>query len=102
MAADAVLSRELKELHAELSSPRRKRSPPAEDHASPAADNTPRAPSPEEAAQEEQLKGELRELVDTVTEFVEDTEKNMSAHPTASVVGALLVGIVIGRLLGRR
>jgi len=102
MAADVVLSRELKELHAELSSARRERSPPAEERASPAANHTARAVSPEELAEEEKLKGELHELIDTVKEFVEDAEKNLSAHPAASVMGAMLVGILIGRLLGRR
>jgi ElaB/YqjD/DUF883 family membrane-anchored ribosome-binding protein len=37
-----------------------------------------------------------------ITEFVEEAEQNVSEHPTASVVGALVVGILIGRLLGRR
>ena len=31
-----------------------------------------------------------------------EAEKGISAHPTQSVAGALLVGILIGRLLGRR
>jgi hypothetical protein len=102
VAADAVLSRELKELHAELSSPRRERSPSTEGGVHAAADKPALPIPPEEAAEEQQLKDELRELIDSVTEFVEETEKNVSAHPAASVAGALLVGILIGRLLGRR
>jgi ElaB/YqjD/DUF883 family membrane-anchored ribosome-binding protein len=35
------------------------------------------------------------------TSFFDEAEKNIAAHPTESVVGALLVGILIGRLLGR-
>jgi len=34
--------------------------------------------------------------------FFDQADKNIAAHPTASVLGALVVGILIGRLLGRR
>jgi len=37
-----------------------------------------------------------------VKNFFAETEKNISAHPAQSVIGALLVGILIGHLLGRR
>ena len=40
-------------------------------------------------------------LVDAVTEFFEEAEKNASAHPAAHVIGGVVVGILIGRLLGR-
>jgi len=43
----------------------------------------------------------LRELTSEATRFFDEAEKGISAHPTQSVVGALLVGILIGRLLGR-
>jgi ElaB/YqjD/DUF883 family membrane-anchored ribosome-binding protein len=32
---------------------------------------------------------------------MDHTAKGIAAHPAQSVVGALLVGILIGRLLGR-
>jgi ElaB/YqjD/DUF883 family membrane-anchored ribosome-binding protein len=67
-----------------------------------APDEAVRAIPPEESAEEQQLKDELREFIDTATEFIEEAEKNLSAHPAATVVGALLAGILIGRLLGRR
>ena len=47
------------------------------------------------------LHEELRELDNEIKEFVDDAEKNVSAHPTASVIGAMVLGILIGRLLGR-
>ena len=40
--------------------------------------------------------------MDEIKNFFAETEKNISAHPGQSVIGALLVGILIGRLLGRR
>jgi hypothetical protein len=39
---------------------------------------------------------------DAVTEFFEEAEKNVSAHPAAHVIGGVGVGILIGRLPGRR
>jgi ElaB/YqjD/DUF883 family membrane-anchored ribosome-binding protein len=45
---------------------------------------------------------EFREFLDEATKFFDEAEKNVSAHPAASMVGALVVGILIGRLLGRR
>ncbi len=39
------------------------------------------------------------ELVDEVTTFFEEAEKNIAAHPAESVVGALLVGALIGLYL---
>ncbi len=59
-------------------------------------------PPPKETAEEGELRDQLRELVNEATAFFEEAEKNIAAHPTESVVGALLVGVLIGRLLGRR
>ena len=103
MATDAVVSGELKSLQEELSASQRERmssilSPAA---AVSGATVTP-PPSPTEAAEERELRDQLRELANEVTTFFEETEKNIAAHPTESVVGALLVGVLIGRLLGRR
>ncbi len=98
MAADIVVSRELKSLQDELSAAQRERSAAS-------AVPPPAAPSaaepPKESAQNRELRDQLRELVNEVTSFFEDAEKNISAHPTQSVIGAMLVGILIGRLLGR-
>ena len=103
MATDAVVSRELKSLQEELSTSQRERMSPIPSPAAAAggATATP-PPPPQEAAEERELRDQLRELVNEVTTFFEEAEKNIAAHPTQSVVGALLVGVLIGRLLGRR
>lgn len=103
MAADAVVSRELKSLQEELSTSQRERMSPTPSPAAAASGTTATPPPPpQEAAEEFELREQLRELVNQVTTFFEETEKNITAHPTQSVVGALLVGVLIGRLLGRR
>jgi len=97
MATDAVVSRELRSLQDELSITQRERVSPAAGGATP----MPPVP-PTETVEEQELRQQLRELVNEVTTFFEEAEKNIAAHPTESVVGALLVGVLIGRLLGRR
>jgi hypothetical protein len=99
MATDAVVSRELRSLQDELSISQRERASPAAG----AGGTTPMPPvPPTETVEELELRQQLRELVNEVTTFFEEAEKNIAAHPTESVVGALLVGVLIGRLLGRR
>ena len=99
MAVDIVVSRELKSLQDELSAAQRERSaaptispPTSPSFAEPAKEN----------ANERELRDQLGELVNEVTGFFAEAEKSISAHPTQSVIGAMLVGILIGRLLGRR
>ena len=99
MAADVVVSRELRSLQDELSVAQRERS--AASALPPAAPLSAAEPI-RESADERELADELRELAGEVTSFFEDVEKNISTHPTQSVIGAMLVGILIGRLLGRR
>ena len=101
MTADAVLSRELESLKEELSASHRERLSPA-DRTPTSGATAERAGRPEDTAEEQQLRAELREFVNVITEFVEEAEKKVSENPTASVVGAMVVGILIGRLLGRR
>ena len=99
MATDVVVSRELKALQDELSAAQRERSAAsAVPHTAPASAAEPIT----ESAGGRELRDQLRELVDEVTSFYGEAEKNISAHPTQSVIGAMLVGILIGRLLGRR
>lgn len=45
----------------------------------------------------EQLRGLAREISD----FTEETEKGVVAHPLTSVLAALVLGILIGRVLPR-
>jgi ElaB/YqjD/DUF883 family membrane-anchored ribosome-binding protein len=108
MAADPVLSRELRSLQDEIAASQRARVSSSPDR--PIASNakaasepaTVPASQPAERAEDEKLHGEFREFLDEATKFFDEAEKNVSAHPAASIVGALVVGILIGRLLGRR
>jgi hypothetical protein len=99
VTADVVVSRELKSLQDELSAAQRERlaAPPAP----PVPPSSPAKPV-NETAEDHELRGHLRELTNEVTSFFDDADKSISAHPTQSVVSALLVGILIGRLLVRR
>ena len=97
MASDPVVSHELESLHEELSAAQRERS------AAPAMAPTHPPPSTDPGASEQkhELRDQLKELADAVTGFIEEAEREVVAHPAQSVVGALVVGILIGRLLGR-
>ena len=98
MSSDDVVSRELKSLREELSAAQRER--PAAPVA-PATQPSPAEPgSPGEERRE--LRDQLGELASAVTSFLEEAEKDIAAHPAQSVIAALVVGILIGRLLGRR
>jgi ElaB/YqjD/DUF883 family membrane-anchored ribosome-binding protein len=59
---------------------------------------------PEEAAAEsaaDDLMGQMRTLAQEISAFAEDTEKGVVNHPLTSVLGALVLGILIGRLFHR-
>jgi len=102
VTADAVLSRELNSLHEELStSHRKRRSPHPGDGSASGAKAAPAAMS-KDATEEQQLSGEFGDFVHVIKEFVEEAEKGVSSHPAASVIGAMVIGIMIGRLLVRR
>lgn len=51
---------------------------------------------------EVELQDQLRQFANELKGLFDEAERGISEHPTQSVVGALLVGILIGRLLGRR
>ena len=87
MAADAIVDSELKSLQDEVSAAARK-----------STAEPPPAPPPEDG----DLRGLLAELADEAVQFLKDAEKDVAAHPAASVGAALLAGIVIGLLLRRR
>jgi ElaB/YqjD/DUF883 family membrane-anchored ribosome-binding protein len=99
MATDVVVSSELKSLQDELAAARRERSISA------APAPTVRAESAEpagEPADDHELRDLLTEFIDEARTFIDEAEKTVSAHPARSVLGALIVGLLIGRLLGRR
>jgi ElaB/YqjD/DUF883 family membrane-anchored ribosome-binding protein len=101
MAADTVLTRELMALKDELSTARGERaSPPAHPPAAEAASAEPG--EAEVPAEDRHIAEQLRDLIDTIKAFADDAERNVAEHPAASLVGALLLGIVIGRLIGKR
>ena len=44
----------------------------------------------------------LAELVDEVAQFLAEREKDIAAHPVAVVIGGIVVGLILGRMLWRR
>jgi len=59
---------------------------------------------PEEPAAEstvDTLMEQMRTLAQEISAFAEDTEKGVVNHPLTSVLGALVLGILIGRLFHR-
>jgi ElaB/YqjD/DUF883 family membrane-anchored ribosome-binding protein len=103
MTADSALSKELETLKEELAALRsQRRARSASDTVTNNDTRKRHDPPPPAADEHHHLHGELRDLVKLVTEYVEEAETNLAAHPTATVVGALVVGILIGRSLGRR
>jgi ElaB/YqjD/DUF883 family membrane-anchored ribosome-binding protein len=99
MASDPVVSRELKSLREELSAAQRERSATSANTAT--QQTSPMEPN-HVSEEKRELRDQLGELANAVTSFVEEAEKDIAAHPAQSVIGALVVGILIGRLLGRR
>jgi ElaB/YqjD/DUF883 family membrane-anchored ribosome-binding protein len=47
------------------------------------------------------LTDQLRSLAREISDFTEETEKGVVNHPLTSVLGALVLGILIGRVLPR-
>ena len=101
MPTDAVLSRELTSLREEISRSQRERLSAlaqATETAGTIAPSNVRI----EADDERKVGEDLREFLEEMTKFVQDAEKNITEHPTVSLVGALVIGILIGRTFGRR
>jgi ElaB/YqjD/DUF883 family membrane-anchored ribosome-binding protein len=59
---------------------------------------------PEEDATEsiaDNLVDQMRTLAQEISAFAEETEKGVVNHPLASVLGALVLGVLIGRMFHR-
>jgi len=103
VAADPELSRELMLLRKEFEASQRQRlSPPTlPPDQTAVADAAAATAAPKATADEQYLGDQLREFVNEIKQFFEQAEENIAAHPVEGVVGALIVGVLIGRLLGR-
>jgi ElaB/YqjD/DUF883 family membrane-anchored ribosome-binding protein len=87
--SDADLRAEIEALRREIAGLRAERKTkihPEEDLAESAADN---------------LMDQMRTLAQEISAFAEETEKGVVNHPLTSVLGALVLGILIGRLFHR-
>jgi ElaB/YqjD/DUF883 family membrane-anchored ribosome-binding protein len=86
--SDADLRAEIEALRREIAGLRaeRKTKIDSEDVAEGAADN---------------LMDQMRTLAQEISAFAEETEKGVVNHPLTSVLGALVLGILIGRLFHR-
>ena len=91
--SDADLRAELEALRREISAMR------AERKARAGADEAAAEGAAESAASN--LVEQLRMLAQEISAFAEDPEKGVVNHPLTSVLGALVLGIVIGRLIHR-
>jgi hypothetical protein len=96
MVADSEVSREPQSLQEGRSA--------SQEHPSSPADpgTAPQTSQPEDTDGKQQLHGTAEKFIEAITEFFEEAEKNVSAHPAAHVIGGIVVGILIGRLVGRR
>jgi ElaB/YqjD/DUF883 family membrane-anchored ribosome-binding protein len=87
--SDADLRAEIEALRREIAGLRGERKTkidPDEDVAESATDN---------------LMEQMRTLAQEISAFAEETEKGVVNHPLTSVLGALVLGILIGRLFHR-
>jgi ElaB/YqjD/DUF883 family membrane-anchored ribosome-binding protein len=95
MAIDATLTDELQALKEELAAGRGKRPAAATEHE---AEQPPAA----ETAEDRHIVEQLHDLIANIKDYIEEAEHNVAEHPAASVIGALLLGILIGRHISKR
>lgn len=93
MARNDDLRAEVEALRREVEALRAARSPGAGDEEAKSESGEAEAP----VGFTEQLLNLSREI----SEFTEETEKSVISHPLSSVLGALVLGILIGRVLPR-
>ena len=60
------------------------------------------APAPDGAADGETPRDEIGELMSEAARFLDERESEIGAHPIAIAIGGIVVGLIIGRMLGRR
>ncbi len=60
------------------------------------------AAAPDGATDSEALRDEISELMSEAMRFLEERERDMGEHPVAIAIGGVVVGLIIGRMLGRR
>ncbi len=100
MAIDATLTHELQALKEELAAGRGE--PPAVEQAEHAEQPEAEPPPTGEPDEDRHIVEQLQDLIATFKDYIEEAEHNIAEHPAASVVGALLLGILIGRHIGKR
>lgn len=99
MARSSHLHHELASLHAELSKPSRA--------AAKAKSHPAKHKVQSEAAEEADasfaadLEEQLKELSKALSEYTGSIEDFIAEHPLASVLGAFVLGLAIGRMMGR-
>jgi ElaB/YqjD/DUF883 family membrane-anchored ribosome-binding protein len=95
--SDADLHAEIEELRREIAAMRAEQSASKSGAAKSGAAKAEEAIEAGAASLTEQLRGLAREIAD----LTEETEKGVVAHPLTSVLGALVLGVLIGRALPR-
>jgi hypothetical protein len=96
MAADGLFSQEFKTLQEELTTSQKERVAAA---AAAGAASTNAAGPIADTPDEKELSDQLGQFADELKGLFGGAENNISAHPAQSVIGTMLVGILIGRLL---
>jgi ElaB/YqjD/DUF883 family membrane-anchored ribosome-binding protein len=87
MPADAIVDGELKALRDQLATANRSTAAP---------------PVEPQATEQPDTRARWMDLTDEVEQLLKEAEKDVAAHPLASVGAALLVGLLVGLLLARR
>ncbi len=111
MASKSATLEELHSLREELSTARRARKPKgapspatterAEDR-KPASTGSAAGAASDGPADAEGPHDQIGELMSEAARFLEEREKDIGAHPVAIAIGGIVVGMIIGRMLGRR
>ncbi len=112
MASKPAMLEELLSLRNELSTARSAQRPrdasspaaaePRAEDRKPAARGPVAAAAPDGAADGQTPRDEIGELMSEAARFLEERESEIGAHPIAMAIGGIVVGLIIGRMLGRR